>query len=93
MNQKPHPKAGQKVFLVTAEDPQRGLVVPGAEFDVDDWFDRVYHKEIDIAAYMGNWAAVHYVARARATGLPLKSEEAVCGKIGGIVHIVHDSEF
>lgn len=97
-----HPLAGRTVRLDhVARDP-REIIVPGAEFVVRDWVDRLglrnsWKRE-------ENWATTHYAARQKMSvfytteqpyskiALP-DDEEVVYGKIGGLGHCVHASEF
>jgi hypothetical protein len=88
-----HPLAGQTVKLrggVT--DPVQGAVVGGAEFRVEDWWDRIAGKSGTQCD--GNIAAMHYGMRTGLAGpgaVPL-DDEVVYGKIDSLGHIVHVSE-
>lgn len=87
-----HPLAGHRVTLDgNAQDPHRGLVVPGAEFVVEDWWDRVAGGSWMDAA--GNPAAMLYGYRIglRGGAVPL-DDEVVYGKIGSHGTLVHVSE-
>jgi hypothetical protein len=85
-----HPLAGQTVSLNdnVASDFIQGLVVPGAEYRIEDWADRVFDGSIWDAH--GNFAALHYAARS-AGGLPIDND-VVYGHIGHLGHAVHVSE-
>lgn len=75
-----HPLAGRKVRLNdTAEDPYRGILVPGQVFEVENWYDR-----IDPAKPV-SWRRVNYLGR-------LPDDEVVYGHVDGFGHIVHVSE-
>lgn len=61
----------------------------GLEYQVEDWWDRVYGK-----SWMdsnGNPAAMNYGVRAGLEDLPL-NDEVLYGKIGPFGHLVHMSE-
>jgi hypothetical protein len=87
----PHPLAGQAVKLnATAVDPVQKLVLPGAVYQLEDWWDRVAGQSWMVAN--GNPAAMHYAVRsAFNAGIPT-DDEVVYGKIGGLGHLVHVSE-
>jgi hypothetical protein len=81
----PHPLAGQSVELNdTAKDPVQGAVMPGAEYRIEDWWDRLGGGSWMFAD--GNHAALHYAVRVASNGLPLDDE------VGYLGHIVHVSE-
>lgn len=86
-----HPLSGEKVVLgKRAADPNRGVVVPGTVFYVEDWWDRVYGDSWMNAN--GNFAALNYAVRVATNGLPL-NDEVVYGKDDyGLGHLVHVSE-
>lgn len=83
-----HPLAGTTVTL-KATDPVRGMVVEGAEFHVEDWWDRLTGGSWQTAT--GNPAALQYAMRSGFNGLPI-DDEVVYGKIGPFGHLVHVSE-
>jgi hypothetical protein len=83
-----HPLAGKDVTL-TATDPVRGMVVEGARFVVEDWWDRLTGGSWMNAE--GNPAALQYAMRSGFNGLPA-DDEVVYGKIGAFGHLVHVSE-
>lgn len=86
----PSPLAGQTVTIKEGVlDPVQGLVVPGAQYRVEDWWDLLTGKTWQESE--GNFAAVHYGFRVGVNGLPLDNE-VVYGKIGNLGHIVHVSE-
>ncbi len=70
-------------------DPVQGAVVGGAEFRIEDWFDRVLGDSWQNAA--GNFAAMHYAYRSAANGVS-PDDEVLYGKIGLFGHGVHVSE-
>lgn len=84
-----HPLAGKTVKINGSVDPVQQAVVDGAEFRVEDWWDRLGSGSWMFAN--GNPAALHYAMRSMKNGLPL-DDEVVYGKIGSFGHIVHVSE-
>lgn len=86
----PHPLAGRTVILNdwVAKDP-RGMILPGGEFRIEDWVDRLYPQTSWKAET--NWATRHYALRQSQTSLP-EDEEVLYGKIGAMGHCVHNSE-
>lgn len=90
MHDTTHPLAGKTVRLAeTAQDPLRGLVVPGAEYRVEGWWDQLTGGSWMFAE--GNFAALHYAQRSGLVGLPL-DDEVVYGHIGDYGHLVHVRE-
>ena len=89
MHSESHPLAGKTVRIKGSTDPVQGQVVDGAEYRVEDWWDKISGGSWMNAT--GNFAAMHYAARSAANGLPLDNE-VVYGKIGPLGHIVHVSE-
>jgi len=93
MHAESHPMAGKTVTLLPGTaDPQRGIVVAGAEFEVEDWYDYEKgrgggHSWQEDQTFTTGW----YAVRREATGLPL-DDEVVYGHIRGLGHIVHISE-
>jgi len=86
----PHPLAGKTVTLNdNAKDPVRGIVMPGEQFRIEDYWDRLMGKSWGVCD--GNPAALQYALRAGMTGLPV-DDEVVYGKIGAFGHLVHVSE-
>ncbi len=86
----PHPLAGQTVIIGdNVTDPVQGTVVPGAEYIIEDWWDRV--SGAPWGDCQGNFAAMHYGLRAGMNGVP-PDDEVVYGKIGTFGHLVHMSE-
>lgn len=62
----------------------------GSKFEVEDWWDRVHGKSwMDCA---GNPACLVYAMRSGFTGLPI-DDEVVYGKLNGMGHLLHISEF
>lgn len=87
----PHPNQGQTVLLnEKANDPQRGVVIPGAEFWVQGWYVNMDPDAIEPLIVPRNWAEKWFVMRAKDLDLP--RTELVYGKIGHLGHIVHVSE-
>ena len=85
-----HPLAGKTVVLnKRADDPARGMVVAGSEFDVEDYWDLM--TDDSWTASKGNPAAIQYAIRSGLTGLPV-DDEVVYGHIGPYGHLVHVSE-
>lgn len=84
------PLAGQTVKIKEGTlDPAQNLVVGGAMYWVEDWWDHLTGKTWSES--VGNFAAVHYGFRLGVNGLPADNE-VVYGKIGSLGHIVHVSE-
>jgi hypothetical protein len=89
-----HPSAGETVILnETAKDPQRGIVVAGAEFVLEDWYDYMDGRGIYGRSWMTDrtFATHWYAMRREANDLPL-DDEVVYGHIGPYGHLVHVSE-
>lgn len=90
MHSSKHPYADRYIRLNnTARDPHRGIVTPGKQFRVIDWWDRLgggSWQQVE-----GNFAVGFYRARVEALGLPL-DDEVVYGHIGEFGHLVHVSE-
>lgn len=90
MHKESHPQAGQTVRIKDGTvDPAQELVVGGAEYEIEDWWDLLtgsswMHQN-------GNPAALHYAIRSAANNLPL-DDEVVYGKIENLGHLVHVSE-
>lgn len=88
MHNESHPLAYKTVTLnENAKDPVQGQVVAGAEFMVEDWWDKLTGKSWMFSD--GNFAALHYAMR-DPSNTPL-DDEVVYGKIGALGHIVHVS--
>lgn len=87
----PHPLAGQTVKIADhVEDPRR-MVVPGAEYRVEDYWDRATGGSWMNAD--GNPAAMHYAIRTGLASYPVPlDDEVLYGKIDKIGHLVHVSE-
>lgn len=89
-----HPLQNVTVVLAPGtKDPQRGAVVAGARFRVEDWYVNMDPEAIEPLVVPRNWAEKWYLERALANHLPLT--DLVYGKIGphgGLGHIVHASE-
>lgn len=85
-----HPLAGTTVRIKDGvTDPAQGAVVAGAEYRVEDYWDRVAGGSWSMAE--GNPAALHYALRSAVNDLPL-DDEVLYGKIGSLGHLVHVSE-
>lgn len=70
-------------------DPAQGAVVAGAEYHVEDLWQKVAGKSWMDST--GNPAALHYAMRAAASNLPIDND-VLYGKIGSFGHLVHVSE-
>lgn len=99
MHDAQHPLARQTVTLTITLPPgsPKNLVdapgireLQGQEFRIEDWQDRVFEESWQTAD--GNPTAIKYAVRSGVLGLPL-DDECVYGKVNGIGHIVHVSEF
>lgn len=86
-----HPLAGRTVVLNDTAKDGLGEVVPGTEFRVEDYWDRVSGGSWMFAE--GNPACLKYAMRTGLSGgnIPL-DDEVVYGKIGPFGHLVHVSE-
>lgn len=83
-----HPNAGQVVKIAEGtKHPQ--YEVGGADFLLEDWWDRVTGRSWMDAN--GNPAAMIYAIRSGSSGLPLNNE-VVYGKIDGMGCIFHVTE-
>ena len=86
----PHPQAGETVTIKSGTvDPAQSEVVEGAQYKIEDWWDRLSGK-----SWMwsnGNPDAIQYAIRAVYNNLPF-DDEVVYGKIGFLGHLVHVSE-
>ena len=72
-------------------DPARGIVVGGAEYEIEGLWNS---PRIGGKSWMdsnGNPACLHYAMRSAANGLPIDNN-VLYGKIGGLGHLVHVSE-
>lgn len=85
----PHPQAGQTVALADTARDHQGVVIAGAEYVIEDWWDRVSGGSWMTAS--GNPAAMIYAIRAGFGGLPA-DDEVLYGKIRGAGQLVHVSE-
>lgn len=82
--------AGKYYFLNdNANDMLRGVVVPGAVYEVEGWWDVLTGGSWMDAE--GNFAAMHYAMRSGFHQIPLDNE-VLYGHIGALGHIVHVSE-
>jgi len=90
MHKESHPLAGKTVKIKEGTiDPVQGAVIGGAEYRVEDWWDKISGGSWTTA--QGNYAAMHYGARNGLNHLPI-DDEVVYGKIGNLGHLVHVSE-
>lgn len=72
----------------------RGMILPGKTFWVEGEIKKTFGMDLINALMSGNWAARHYKDRAVLFGLPTDEEaELYYGKIDGLGHILHRSEF
>ncbi len=91
-HENPSPLAGQTVRIRKGvTDPAQGAVVAGAEYRVEDWWDRVSGGSWMTA--QGNPAALQYAMRTSVTDLnghdvPI-DDEVLYGKVGPFGHLVH----
>lgn len=95
IHDKPHPLAGRTVTLdKKADDPARHMVMPGSEYRIEDWWDRVSGQSWMYS--QGNPAAIQYAMRSGmrcAMGAAVPSDdEVVYGHIDGMGHLLHVSE-
>jgi hypothetical protein len=87
----PHPLAGRTVRIRDGvRDPAQNQVAGGAEYRLEDWWDRVSGGSWMTA--QGNPAALHYAMRTAFSGDVPTDDEVVYGKIGHLGHLVHVSE-
>lgn len=90
IHEESHPLSGHTVTLPDSVcDPIRRMVVAGAEFEVEDYWDRITGGSW--ATAVGNPAAIQYAMRAGFLGLPA-DDEVVYGHIDRLGHLVHVSE-
>lgn len=75
----------------TVKDP-REMILPGKTFWVEGEIKATLGMDLTEALMVGNWAARHYLDRANRNGLPTY-DELYYGKIEGLGHILHGSEF
>jgi hypothetical protein len=87
-----HPLAGKTVLLNdTAADNVRNIVVPGARYRIEGWWDQLTGRSWMFSD--GNWAAMHYGMRSGMRDDPLPNDDEVLyGHIGAFSHLVHVSE-
>ena len=94
MHDTDHPLADKRVKLnSTAEDPLRGILIPGAIFEVENWYDRVdpsrpYSWKDSVHQ---TFTTMHYDQRVNYLGRT-PDDEVVYGHVNGLGHIVHTSE-
>jgi hypothetical protein len=87
----PHPLAGQTVEIRSDVKDRRNMVVGGAQYRIEDWWDRVSGSSWAVA--QGNPAALQYTLRTGMSSDPVPlGDEVVYGKIDGIGHLVHVTE-
>jgi hypothetical protein len=88
---KSHSLAGQTVIIGDGVKDPRGMVNAGAEYRVEDYWDRVSGKSWQVSDW--NPAALQYVLRIGLSGhdVPL-DDEVLYGKIANIGHLVHVTE-
>jgi hypothetical protein len=77
----PHPLASQPVTLLMG----------GARFRVEDWWDRVSGSSWTEASIAGNPAARAYAIRIDGSSIPA-DDEVLYGKVGAYGVLVHTSE-
>lgn len=84
-----HPGAGRTFTVHPAYEHQ--LLVDGAEFRLENWWD---HETVHGASWMfaqGNPAALNYAMRSGLGNIPL-DDEVVYGHVGSLGYLVHVSE-
>jgi hypothetical protein len=87
----PHPLAGQTVTIRHDVKDAREMVVGGASYRVEDWWDRVSGTSWTEAS--GNPAAMQYAIRTGCAVDPVPiDDEVLYGKIDGFGHLVHVTE-
>lgn len=85
-----HELAGKTVTLKPVkDDPSNSLFKEGAEFRVEDWWDRI--SDGSWMDGVGNPACLNYAIRGGIGGLPI-DDEVLYGKVGALGHLVHVSE-
>lgn len=90
MHKESSPLAGTTVRIKEGvQDPSQQMVVGGAEYEVEDYWDVLTGGSWGNAT--GNPAALQYAIRAAVNMLPW-DDEVLYGKIGGLGHLVHVSE-
>lgn len=94
----PHPLAGQTVYLrVNQGDPLYNAAVTGAQFIVNDWWDRVSGRgwKADQLNLPQMRTTTHYAIRVVYNFLPV-DDEVVSGDVvtaeGNITMLIHNSE-
>ena len=85
----PHPLSGQSVVIRDGVTDRRDMVVAGAEYRVEDYWDRLTGKSWMYSD--GNPAAMQYALRTGGQDIPL-DDEVLYGKIGNLGHLVHVTE-
>lgn len=91
MHSESHPLAGKTVVLESKGDPTREIVVPGATYHIEDWWDSEYIGGGSWMNAVGNPACLQYALRGGLVNLPIDNE-VVYGKIDDFGHLVHVSE-
>ena len=93
---KTHPLADKVVVLNDrAQDPLRGMIVPGELFEIEDWWENLEGESINLPRPARNFAEKHYVERLKTLNrftFDQACTDAVYGKIGAMGHLVHVSE-
>jgi hypothetical protein len=84
-----HPLASQVVVLNARAEDHTGRVIPGEEFEIEDWADRLWGKSW--MEMTGDEAARHYAIRSAHGRMPIDNE-VVYGHIEGECALVHASE-
>jgi hypothetical protein len=85
----PSPLAMTTVTLGAVMPDARGMVIEGAQYHVEDWWDRVSGQSW--MSSDGNPAAMQYAIRSGMGGGRI-DDEVLYGKIDGFGHLVHISE-
>jgi hypothetical protein len=85
----PHPLAG-KVVIINSNLKTNPPITAGTEFHLEDWWDRITGKSWMVAE--GNITTLIYGMRSGFAHLPC-NDEVVYGKVNGLGHLIHVSEF
>ena len=88
IHSEPHPLAGAVVKVTPLGAPHQELV-EGADFRIEDYWDRVSGRSWGDS--VGNIACINYATRMGLAGGP-SDDEVVYGKINGLGYLVHVSE-
>lgn len=91
IHKEPHLKAGQVVKIIPSAKHPQIKEFGGAEFEIEDWWDRVAGKSWKWCD--GNPACLIYAMRTGLNEYEVPTDdEVVYGKIGAFGHLVHVNE-